>query len=236
MIKTLPSVTRIVELLKSGDTAEQIEGIVWAGMILRTDIRMINQAPSGERLEIGALPRRVYERIFSDSPDVSREAAFVMMACSKSFGEPFAYRARFSELNARERALFVSSLPKLLFGCNLAHVIHTEAKILRPLEDGAEVEVNVVITRRLPFDVDGAPVLLQERPLKRGNEVRIFVQSEKTISEDQVREISDQERIQGVVGKGSVVHLLKPAPTKGDLIKVVIVFDAYIEAMEFAFS
>jgi len=230
MTATLPLTMRAIELLNSGDAGEQIEGLVLALQIMRADMCVIEHSSSKEQLLISSLPRRVYERIFSECQGVSREAAYVSVACSRSFRHMFAHRARFSDLNTEERTQFVGSLLTLLAEIKLVFLVDVKTRQLRSLADGVEIEINVIVTRKLPFDVDGSAVLLQERELAFGDGVHIIgVRDGKKISENLEQEINAQDRDNGIVGKGSAVYVLRPAPTQDVPVEGHVVFYGCLE-------
>lgn len=155
----LPSKT--VALLRSKDAGQRIQGILESGRNI--DAGKGASYSSSETLELATLPRRLYELIFDSDHRVAREAAFVLVSRARSYNTEFVGIEEYVGAPATIRTVFAKRLVEFLESNGLRFFVNVEAK-----KSAVGIHLEVDLTRRLPFDIDGVhPLLSKPRVYER---------------------------------------------------------------------
>lgn len=154
------SLLQIVSGLRSNEPETKIGALLEAAKAIR-EIRRRAPMKSHERVELANLPRRAYASLFDPDERVALQAAYTLVASSKSGSKKYKPEA-FTELSKEQIDNLRQDLPKLLHKLGDRFYSSVELLNVNRSDKGVEAKVRITYTRRLPFEIGHRPVLLPE--------------------------------------------------------------------------
>jgi hypothetical protein len=228
---------QVVSLITSSDSAQKLEGIraalgyikLWSDEAAKEQIAAFSRE---ERLSLARLPRDLFRCMaIADAEEVSREAAFALVASSKSYNQYYRPYEQFEDLPALQHDSFIERLEALLS----THSVHVsvQSRLLYTGEDEKHYCVAAVcnIFHTMRFTVGGKPVRLQGLPQREEDFFYVQVQSPHAdVIDSAAIEPSAEEKEVGVERKGManllIVKELYDSEKNG--IRVRMVFNGMI--------
>ena len=112
-----------------------------------------------ERVEFASLPRRTYERLFNFDQSVALQAAYTLVASSKSGSKSYAL-GLFKHLSKGEVDQLREDLEKLLQKLGDRFYSTVELVDAKRSNTGLDAKVRIRYTRRLPLTMNGHAVII----------------------------------------------------------------------------
>ncbi len=199
---------QVVSLITSSDSAEKLKGIhaaighirLWADEAAKEQIAAFTRE---ERISLARLPRDLFRCMAEGTEEIAREAAFALVATSKSYNQFYRQCERFDDLAVLQHDAYIERLESLLN----THKVHVSVqnRLLYSSEDETHYFVTAVckIFHSMRFTVGGKPVRLQGLESHEENSFYVVAQYPMAqLIDSAAVEPSAEEKEEGVEYKG----------------------------------